>query len=382
MIGPLVALLAMQAVPETDPTITVVGRKAIDAEYAACRDGGCDPNREANATLAYAQQQLLAGDYRGSRKALKRAIRRHSQNAATHPDAVSALYDANSTVALHVGEHSDARRSGLRAIAILDRALGETHPRAVAAVAQRGSMEEKIGNLAEAEQSYKSAAKRARAAGMPLLADVVDLRRAWLLAARDQDVAAQKRLTRMADDAGADRRVRLQAAVLAARVAREREDYRTAERMIAMVGTQPAKSKPLLVWAPPINDAVNRSAEHARRYGMASAATGATSGEIVPIRWVDVGFWVRPDGKVDEVEVLRGSKRQGWAIPVLQSIEGRRYAAFAATTGDPGNYRIERFTFVAPAVIPINSLIKRNAGKPELRWLDITDDPTRKLETS
>lgn len=378
----LIAALALQATPAEPETITVTGRRKIDSEYQACRAGGCSPTRDANATLAYAEQQLLAGDYRGSRAALRGAIRRQGHAAKTHPGAVSALYDADSTVAFHLGDEHEARRSGLRSIGILDDAYGPADPRAISAVAQIGSVEEKRGNMAEADQAYRSAEKRARAAGLTLLADVVDLRRAWLLSSRSQDRAAQGRLTRIADNAAGDPRVRLQAAILAARVARGRGDEAHAERMIAMVGTQPRGARPVLLWSPPIPMTSAQAVAAAAKYGMPVPALQAASSAKIPVRWVDVGFWVRPSGKVEDAEVLRGSKARDWAKAVMNSIEARRYAAMDAPAGDPGHYRIERFTLTAEMITPINSRIERRAGPLKLRWLDITDDPARKAATS
>lgn len=382
MLSILMAALALQAAPVEPETITVTGRHKVDAEYEVCRSGGCSPTRDANATLAYAEQQLLAGDYRGSRAALRGAIRRQQHAAKTHPLAVSALYDADSTVGFHYGAEHEARRSGLRAIGILDDAYGPNDPRSIAAVAQIGSIEEKRGNMAEADQAYRSAEKRARSAGLTLLADVVDLRRAWLLSSRSRDRAAQSRLARIADNAAGDRRVRLQAAILAARVARGRGDDAAAERMIAMVGMQPRDARPVLLWSPPIPMTTGEAIAAGARYGMPMPQLDAKSSDKIPIRWIDVGFWVRPSGRVEEAEVLRGTRTRDWATAVTRSIEARRYAAMEAPAGDPGHYRIERFTLTADIFVPGGSLIRRRAGPLKLRWLDITDDPARKAATS
>lgn len=390
MIASLLLAFAFQAsaqasAPPADPTITVTGRR-IAAEHEACVKGGCPPVRDANATLAYAQQQLLAGNYKGSRRALQAALRRNAGAAKTHPLAVSALYDADSTVALHLGEQVDSRRSGLKAVALLRDGYGPGDPRAIAARVRVGDVQAKIGGfdgIKNADDAYRQAADEARRANLLLLADAVELRRAFLLASRDQALTAQTRLVRYVDNAAADRRLRLQAAVLAARVARDRGDDRTADRMLGFVGRQPAGAKPVLVSAPEVELAslAKALAESDKAGDGGSAAFEATSVSYQPLRWVDIGFWVRPDGRVDDIEILRGSPVRGWAKPVLHAVEARRYAAMEAAPGDPGNYRIERYTLTAEVMVPKGSLIARRAGPAELRRLDITDDPERNAAT-
>ena len=59
-------------------------------------------------------------------------------------------------------------------------------------------------------------------------------------------------------------------------------------------------------------------------------------------KWIDVGFWVRADGRVEELEIVRRSADASWADPLLASIRGRRYAA-----GDAATYRLERYTYTS-----------------------------------
>jgi hypothetical protein len=369
--------------PAVDPTITVAGRRIV-AEHDACAKGGCPPVRDANATLAYAQQRLLAGDYKGSRRALQAALRRQAGAAKTHPLAVSALYDADSTLALHTGNHIDARRSGLKSVALLRGVYAPGDPRLIAARVRAGDLEAKVGGfdaLANADLAYDAAAREARRAGHATLADAIELRRAWLLTQQGQAAAAQNRLVRYADDPSSQPKLRLLAAVLAARVARDRGDAGTSDRMLALVGQQPAGAKPLLLSGPDMNvmSLAGVLAER-RKFNDDVSQFEPTSTTVVPLRWVDVGFWIRPNGRVEEAEILRGSPSRDWARPVLAAIEGRRYAATDAAPGDPGSYRLERYTHTAEAVVPKGSLIKRRAGAVLVRRLDITDDPDRKTE--
>jgi hypothetical protein len=59
---------------------------------------------------------------------------------------------------------------------------------------------------------------------------------------------------------------------------------------------------------------------------------------------IDVGFRIRPDGTVVDVQVLNNRGAPGWAPPLLQSISGRRYAV--ARDGSE-TYRVERYSYTA-----------------------------------
>ena len=57
----------------------------------------------------------------------------------------------------------------------------------------------------------------------------------------------------------------------------------------------------------------------------------------------------------------------------MTQIANRRYTSFAAPPGDPGVYRIERFTLRAFQRTTTGSLIRRRAGAGDLEVLDLTD---------
>lgn len=73
-------------------------------------------------------------------------------------------------------------------------------------------------------------------------------------------------------------------------------------------------------------------------------------------------------------------RRRGWVRPVLIAAEGRHYAPAGTMPGDPGRYRIERYTLTAKVVVPKGSLIPRRAGPVEVRRLDITEGAPRAAE--
>ncbi len=60
-------------------------------------------------------------------------------------------------------------------------------------------------------------------------------------------------------------------------------------------------------------------------------------------KWIDVGFWIRPDGRVEALEIVRRRGGASWAEPLLRSIRGRRYAA----SDGASTYRLERYTYTS-----------------------------------
>ena len=105
---------------------------------------------------------------------------------------------------------------------------------------------------------------------------------------------------------------------------------------------------------------------------------------LEPLRWADVGFWIRPDGRTADVEVLGGSPDRRWTGAVVTQVAGRRYSTtLAAPTGDPGFYRLERFTlrpqYKSGSVT--GYLVSFKSGPQRLEVLDLTD-PGAKVTAS
>ncbi len=99
--------------------------------------------------------------------------------------------------------------------------------------------------------------------------------------------------------------------------------------MIAAIRAEPEMTTPILVFGPPLPrpaDVVDRGDPV---IGNVDPVT--RGGDLQSLRWVDIGFTIRPDGTVDTPEVLRGSPRTGWAKPLLSTIAARRYSP--TTTG-------------------------------------------------
>jgi hypothetical protein len=60
-------------------------------------------------------------------------------------------------------------------------------------------------------------------------------------------------------------------------------------------------------------------------------------------QWIDVGFWVQPNGHVDDLQMLRhGTGGTDWSAPLLRAISGRLYSR-----ADRATYRLERYTYTS-----------------------------------
>jgi hypothetical protein len=123
--------------------------------------------------------------------------------------------------------------------------------------------------------------------------------------------------------------------------------------------------KPVLLFAPPIK---------LESAGPSSKAVGSMSGGNLERLWVDVGFWVTPQGRVSELEILRSSGPTHWAEPVIKSIAGRLYSPAADGVMD-GTYRIERYTYTAFLQAATGTRLRQRSSNARVEYLDLTAEP-------
>jgi hypothetical protein len=91
-------------------------------------------------------------------------------------------------------------------------------------------------------------------------------------------------------------------------------------------------------------------------------------------RWVDIGFWVTPDGHVTDTEILRSSGPTYWAKPLIASIGGRLYSPTGGSEAD-GNYRVERYTFTSLWEDRTGTRLRQRGANARIEYLDLTADP-------
>jgi hypothetical protein len=137
----------------------------------------------------------------------------------------------------------------------------------------------------------------------------------------------------------------------------------------------------VLLWAPEIKISLASDGTSSQKNGMSSTnLLMMTPTDYFEKTWADVGFWVRPDGHVEEPEILRSHGDPAWIKPVLSSVSGRIYAPMKSTDG---SYRVERFTYTSLMASNTDSRIRQRSAQGRIEYLDLTgDEPSRKSSSN
>jgi len=359
--------------PEGSPII-VTGTRLVDAERALrdCLARRCPTMEDIAATLALAENQFIAGDYSAARATLLRSRDRNRAAAARHPVAVSSLYRALSRITRHMGEDEEYQRAAFGVVRSLRAGLSDTDPRTIVGQFDVAEMYLRVGRYNGALDEYERIARRARAAGQITLAGHADLRAAWVNHAIVPSGVTRQRLEAIA--AATDPRLRVVA--LEARIVLARIDYRegrtgTADAVIAELAA--GRFNRTLIHAPPMQPLNFGS------LGDQGDRTGATTGdpwhhavgENDRETWADVGFNVRPDGRVEDVAILRSAGPTAWTRTLLASIQGRLYSPSNGTESD---YRVERFSYTSPKMDATGTRLRVHSGEYRIEQIDLTAD--------
>lgn len=359
------------AVPEGD-TIVITGTPMRVTERALkeCLARKCSPEEDIDASLAHAENLFVAGDYKKARSVTKASIGRNARHARKLPVPVSDLWRANGRISAHLGESWDYRWSTTAIRRTLKAGLPIDDPRLIGASLEAASMYASLGHSERASQIYKEAQDDAIRIGRPDLAGVARVRAAWLQELGGYTQSARATLRNIASDRSPGARVpRLAALVLLARLDRRQGKTGSADALIAELRSL-RSTKPFLLFSPPISIPAGLGPMTSK-----SGSVGPlTEHEDIDV-WVDIGFWVTPDGKVSEAEVLRSNGSTRWAAPLLRSIQGRLYSPMA---GGQGAYRVERYTHTALWMIATGTRIKVRAPETRVEYMDLTEEPDRK----
>jgi hypothetical protein len=337
---------------DDDGMITVTAQRIDDlaAQVTACAAAPCPTRRDVAVSAAYASALFEAGRYRDANKVLYAAVSRVKGAAAAEPIAVSQLYAAQAMVAKHYGDSAVTRRATHNSYTVLRDNVGANALPTLTAEFRVAQWQVRVGRFVEAEAEFARVARAAAAAGYATLADASQLYRAQLLARRGEDVAAFALLDTMAarDTSAGNSAVRRAALATAVRLANDRREAARAEAYAAKLLATGAGDEPLLLTSRPLPQPRQ---------------------DIAGWRWVDIGYWIRPDGGVDDVDVLRGSGRDAWAAPLLRIVETRRYAP---TKGTIGHYRVERYTMTADYADAPGAPRMRRTGNPRFEMTPMT----------
>ncbi len=362
-----------QRQPAEQAPITVTGVRIQDYRDALrrCLERRCPTNEDADATLALAEALFLNGGYHEARGELQASLRRNRDQARAYPEPVSDLYRAHARLSRHLGQDTDARRSTYGILSALREGIPQEDHRHFTARLEISELQMLQGDLNGARRELAQLARSARAAGREDVATIADLRTSWFELVANPQGAARQRLIQMSRlDRPADRMRMTGAKILLARLYRSEGENGRADALIAEVGrAAQGGTRRRLLHAPAFVLQVQDPNNVANTMGESLNVSNTLSrmSDNFEDKWIDVGFWVMPDGRVAGLEIMRQSHNPDWARPLLTSIRGRSYS-----TGPEPTYRLERYSYTAPYERVTGSNIPRRSRAARVEYLDLT----------
>ena len=333
--------------------VTARSLKDTESDLKACLARKCPPDQDIKASLAHAENQFVEGNYRDARSTLVNALGRNRKHKGQYPIEVSDLLRANGNVAAHLGEANVYRLSVLDMRDTLKSALKSNDYRVFGAEIEVADSRMKLGYLDEASDKYLEVEKRALAVGLPQVAAIARLRDLSLRVQRAETEKTEFRKKEALDgiDAflnaptGGSEDIKIAAEILKSRLDRASGNSETADRLIARYAALGGTNRPVLLYSTPIK--MNEA--QAARAMAGGSDLNRIGTQVVENRWVDVGFWIGADGKVDAPEILRNKGDTDWADVVLKAIKTRIYAPLKMEGDDAslGVYAIERYSLTA-----------------------------------
>lgn len=370
--------LAAQAEKPDDPdAIIITGRSLGDTEraLAACLAQKCPPDRDIDASLAHAENLFVAGAYKQARATTKASLVRNRRHAARFPLPVADLERANGRVAAHLGEGYDYQYSTFGIKRALKQGIPQNDPRMIGADLEIAAMLVATGRSQLARHTYAAAERDALKIGRRDLAATARLRSAWIDELEEDRISARRKLKLIAASTDVMERLpRIAAMVLLARLDRRDGSPAGSEQLIAELAAANLR-QPFLIYAPKI-ELVQKNNFKAAQYLTISPMSDLMNmpTDTFEDKWIDVGFWVLPSGRVSELEVLRKSGETGWAEPLLRSVAGRIYAPSEAN-GVDGTYRVERYSYTSMWEARTGSRIRQREADARIEFLDLTAVP-------
>ena len=369
-------MLAAPVFAANEATIVVTGRsmKQTEADLAACLARRCPPDEDIRATLAHAENQFVAGAYKDSRTTLLKSVARNRKFGPQYPVPVSDLLRASSRIAAHLGESESFQSSSIASRDVLKAGVGADDPRTLVGSIEVGDMRAKLGYPDEADRIYRGVAERAAALKLSWIKSAAELRGAWLKL--ESDLPSEQKLgrerlvqiTQSTDPKAASGR--LAARVLLARIDRKSGNDSETRALLAEYAAAGGTTQATLLTADPIKQqAVSYRPEDDRNV-LSQIATQNFEGQ-----WFDVGFWITPEGRATEIEIIRkNGADEKWAKPVLDSIATRVYAPLKREPGDPGIYAVERYTLTSFWEDRLGTRIRQRSAIPRIERMDLTPD--------
>jgi len=380
------------APPENPNSVLVIGNRIRDyrRDLEACLARRCAPDEDIAATMALAETLFLAGEYRVARTALRDSIGRNGDEAARYPEPVSDLYRANSRVARHLGMDRDASLSTRQSLRALRAGLPVEDYRHFTVRLEIVESLIAFGQYDAARRELSELAGRARRAGRDDVAETAQLRELWIDHLQTPHGSVRRRLTEMSQWTDRERQgLAIGAKMLLVRIYSEARETERADALLAELGRVGGHRQ--LVYNPPYQLAVQEIQGSLDRPGERFTANPDTRTD--PFRgthlrahsyntvnripdnfenkWIDVGFWVQPDGSVSDLQVVqRGGRASGWEAPLMESIRERRYEPGQAAAR---TYRLERYTYTSAMDGRVTGThLSTRSPRARLEYFDLT----------
>ena len=382
--------------------VVVTGLRLSESERALkeCVARKCPVDEDVAATLRHAENLFVAGRYQQARNTLYAGRDRTRRFAKTYPVQVSTVTRAIATVSAHLGEPEAYQLSTIDTLDVLKAGLPRDDARVLEARVEVASMFARLGRIEAAEQTFRAVAARARELDLVRIQGFAELRMAVLyeqLAEGDPGIyekAARDAVAGIVNNPDPRYAVFVKAArVLEARKLARKGDAKAFDAVLADVRSIGATDLPVLVYAPPIEQlreaihgayqAISNSGPEQRdRFTAGAGVPSQTEYSRLPLQlfddqWVDVGFYVTPDGRTADIGILRTSPKletESWVKPVFKSIALRRYLPLKRDANDPGILRVERYTLTSLMEERIGTRIRQRSPEPRLEVLDLSVD--------
>jgi hypothetical protein len=356
--------------------IVVTGQRISDLRnaLAQCLARHCPPNEDADATLALAEAQFLNGDYGEAHVAVRASIGRNRRQAAAFPEPVSDLYRANTRLARHIGLDREARTSSFEILNALQAGIPQEDYRHFTARLEIAEIQMMSGNFAGARRELAQLSRVARAAGREDVATIAELRDRWYELVADPYSDARAQLLTWSHLTEPAQRMRaIGARILLARVYRNEGNVARADALLGEIRqvNRSAARRRLLV-APPYllsQHEIRGDGEDTMTEALAFGSTLNRLTQNYEDAWIDVGFWILPNGHVSDLELLRSGADSSWARPLMTSVQGRVYSE-----GAEPEYRLERYTLTAGFEDVTGSHIRRRGPSARVEYLDLTEN--------
>lgn len=375
---------------DSEKTIIVSG-KTLEQTLAAVQDclaRDCPPNEDIDASLAHAENLFIAGDYKQSNLTIQSAIRRNKKQADAFPIDVSDLYRSYGRVSEHLGEFRDSKLAVLDMRDTLKKHLPDDNKRLLAAEIEVANSRFKQGFFKEAKRKYRKIRDEALELGLTDIAGVAKIRELSLEMNRATALKeiyfvnkAREEINEFLSESADNDQFSLAAMILLARLDRGLGIQNSTDALIERLVETNETNRPILLSSDPISVDFGKRSRGIRNDRNSLTNFNSESANTISFedRWVDIGFWVDENGKVDDAEILRLSGNDNWTDNVLESLKTRIYAPRknVETGASLGQYVIERYTLTSDFTVNTGSRIRSRDGSPVIRRLDLTvyDEP-------